>query len=94
MMNIETYRQVIGEKLKEMREKRNQSVESAAIKGHMDDDDVIAVESGCEVSLDTFIRYIIGNDLYIYLAAKSPNRQRPHDFERLERKMEENDPKL
>ena len=59
MMNIETYRQVIGEKLKEMREKRNQSVESVAIKGHMDDDDVIAVESGCEVSFDTFIRYIV-----------------------------------
>ena len=94
MMNIETYRQVIGEKLKEMREKRNQSVESAAIKGHMDDDDVIAVESGYDVSLGTFIRYIVGNDLYIYFAEKSPNRQRPHDFEDLERKMEECDPKL
>lgn len=41
MMNIETYRQVIGEKLKEMREKRGQDIESVAIKGHMDDDDVI-----------------------------------------------------
>ena len=94
MMNIENYRQVIGEKLKEMRERRNQSAESAAIKGHMDDDDVIAVESGGEVSFDTFIRYIVGNDLYIYFAEKSPDRQRPHDFEDLERKMEENDPKL
>lgn len=70
MMNIETYRQVIGEKLKEMREKRNQSVESVAIKGHMDDDDVMDVEAGYDVSLDTFIRYIIGNDLYIYFAEK------------------------
>ena len=93
-MNIENYRQVIGEKLKEMRERRNQSVESAAIKGHMDADDVIAVESGSEVSLDTFIRYIVGNDLCIYFAEKSPNRKRPHDFDDLERKMEECDPKL
>ena len=54
----------------------------------------LAVESGSEVSLDTFIRYIVGNDIYIYFAEKSPNRQRPHDFEDLERKMEENDPKL
>ena len=77
-----------------MREKRNKSVESGAIKGQMDDEEVIAVESGCEVSLDTFIRYIVGNDLYIYFAVKSPNRQRPHDFEDLERKMDENDPKL
>ena len=60
----------------------------------VDDEPTTIKAESSEVSLDTFIRYIAGNDLCIYFAEKSPNRQRPHDFEDLERKMGENDPKL
>lgn len=61
----------MGERLKEFRESRNISLYKVAQKGRIRIDQAKAVEEGqTAYTIDSFIGYIIGSDLYMYFATK------------------------
>ena len=94
-MERKSYREAIGERLKEFRESRGLSLYRVAQNGGIRIDQVKAVEHGDQnYTIDAFLGYIIGCDLYMYFSEKSEGRQQPHDFQDLAVKGEEHDPKL
>lgn len=70
-MDKQSYREVIGQRLKEFRESRNISRYSVAQKGKIRVEQVKAVEEGLtNYTIDAFLGYIAGSDLYMYFAEK------------------------
>lgn len=70
-MDKQNYREVIGQRLKEFRESRNISRYSVAQKGKIRVEQVKAVEEGLtNYTIDVFLGYIAGSDLYMYFAEK------------------------
>ena len=93
-MDKKVYREVIGERLKEFREDRGMTEEEVARVGGITVEKVMEIEDGNRnYSMDDFIGYIVGSDLYMYFAEKTENRERPHDFKDIADKGRENDPK-
>lgn len=93
-MNKRTYREVLGERLKAFREERGLTVYRVAQNGGIRIDQVQAIESGeTNYTIDAFLGYIHGNDLYMYFSEKSEERESPHDFDDLAKKGIENKPK-
>lgn len=91
----EAYREVLGERLRAFRVERGLSVYAVAKKGGLRIDQVQAVESGkSNYTVDIFLSYVSGCDLYMFFSEKSEGRAEPHDFEDLIRKGLENDPGL
>lgn len=89
------YREVLGERLRAFREERGLTVYKAAQNGGIRIDQVKAIESGEKnYTIDAFLGYILGNDLYIYFAEKSEDREKPHDFNDIADKAIDNYPKL
>ena len=71
-MNKQDYREVLGQRLKEFREIRNITVYAAAKKGGIRIDQIQSVESGeSNYTIDTFLGYIVGCNLYMYFAEKA-----------------------
>lgn len=94
MMNKQDYREVLGEKLKDFRESRCLSKYAVAQKGGIQIGQVNAIESGeTNYTIDAFLGYITGSDLYIYFAEKSESKETPHDFKDIANKAIKNDPK-
>ena len=94
-MNKEAYREVIGERLKEFRESSGITKEHVAEVGGLSYCTIDAIEKGSEpYTIDDFISYIVGCDLYIFFSSKSKDREKPHDFDDIARKCIENDPRL
>lgn len=85
-MNKQDYREVVGARLKEFRESRNLSRYSVAQKGQIRIDQVKAVEEGLtNYTIDVFIGYIVGSELYMYFAEKDPQKKE-YDLEDLIKK--------
>lgn len=82
-MDKQNYREVLGQRLKEFREKRNLSMYAVAQKGCIRKDQVKAVEEGLtNYTIDAFLGYISGSDLMMYFAAKENKVSMP-DFKEL-----------
>jgi transcriptional regulator with XRE-family HTH domain len=70
-MDKSSYREVMGQKLQEFRESRNLSRYAVAQKGKIRVEQVKAVEEGLtNYTIDVFLGYIAGSDLYMYFAEK------------------------
>lgn len=92
MNNKHGYRKVLGERLRAFRESRNMSVYGVSLKGNIRIDQVNAVENGDKnYTIDAFLGYIAGSDLYMYFAEKE-NTNDTHDFTELIEKGIDNDP--
>ena len=74
-MNKQDYREVVGARLKDFRESRKLSRYAVAQKGKIRIEQVKAVEEGItNYTIDVFIGYVVGSDLYMYFAEKDPKR--------------------
>lgn len=94
-MDKKNYREAMGERLKAFREDRGLTIYKVAQIGGIRIDQVKAIESGdTNYTIDAFLGYILGNDLYMYFAEKSENREKPHDFNDIADKAIERNPKL
>lgn len=94
-MDKRTYREVLGERLRAFREERGLTAYKVAQNGGIRIDQVQAIESGeTNYTIDAFLGYIQGNDLYMYFSEKSEDRKKPHDFNDIANKAIDKDPKL
>lgn len=85
-MDKMNYRKVIGLRLKEFRKERGLTAYKIAQNGGIRIDQVKSIECGeMNYTIDTFLGYIVGCNLYMYFAEKSANREKPHDFEDIAR---------
>lgn len=74
-MYKQDYREVLGQRLKEFRESRNLSMYAVAQKGDIRIDQVKAVEEGLtNYTIDVFLGYILGSELFMYFAEKEDNQ--------------------
>lgn len=70
-MSKSSYREVLGQRLQDFRESRNLSRYAVAQKGKIRIEQVKAVEEGLtNYTIDVFLGYIAGSDLYMYFAEK------------------------
>lgn len=93
MENKKAYREVMGQRLKAFREERGLTAYKVAQNGGIRIDQVKAIEAGeTNYTIDAFLGYIMGSDLYMYFAEKSENRQKPHDFSDIAEMAIKNDP--
>lgn len=90
-MEKQNYREVLGQRLQEFRESRNLSRYAVAQKGQIRIEQVKAVEEGItNYTIDVFLGYIIGSDLFMYFAEKDSCDQ--PDLKELIKKAKENIP--
>jgi transcriptional regulator with XRE-family HTH domain len=74
-------RKTIGEQLKNFRESRGMSAYRVATDGDIRIDQVKAVETGdANYTIDVFLGYVKGCNLYIFFSEKDENREMPHDY--------------
>ena len=93
MKERKSYRVVMGQKLREFRESRGLTAYRVAKNGGIRIDQVASVEAGeTNYTIDVFLGYVIGCDLYLYFGEKGEGRKLPHDFEDLAEKAITNDP--
>lgn len=93
-MDLQSYREVLGQRLQDFRESRGISRYAIAQKGRIRVEQVKSVEEGItSYTVDTFLGYLIGSDLYVYFAEKSEDDSSP-DLKSLVDKAIERDPKL
>jgi hypothetical protein len=86
--SILSYREVLGERLKDFRESRGITLYRVAKDGGITINSAKAVEAGeTAYTIDTFLGYIAGSRLYMYFADKE-NQGEFTDFEELVRKAE------
>lgn len=91
-MDKKNYREVLGERLRAFREDRGISAYRVAQKGNIRIDQVNSVESGDKnYTIDAFLGYIAGNDLYMYFAEKD-NTDDNHDIGEMITKAIDNNP--
>ncbi|MDD3040276.1 hypothetical protein [Bacteroides sp.] len=91
-MDKQNYREVLGQRLQEFRESRNMSRYAVAQKGKIRDEQVKAVEEGVtNYTIDVFLGYIAGSDLYMYFAEK--DKEKKIDLKEMLTKGKENLPK-
>jgi transcriptional regulator with XRE-family HTH domain len=82
-MDKQNYREVLGQRLKEFREERNLSMYAVAQRGGIRIDQVKAIEEGVtNYTIDVFLGYITGSDLYMYFSIKENTTAMP-DFKEL-----------
>jgi transcriptional regulator with XRE-family HTH domain len=92
-MDKQNYREVIGERLRDFRKDRGISMYSVSKKGGIRIDQVKAVEEGVtNYTIDVFLGYILGSELYIYFAEKTKTDDKPHDLMELIKKAISEDP--
>ena len=92
-MEKQDYREVLGQKLREFRESRGLSMYAIAQRGKIRIEQVKAVEEGqTNYTIDVFLGYISGSDLYMYFAEKD-NKDHLPDFKEMIDKGRENNPK-
>ena len=90
-MNKSSYREVLGERLKEFRESRNLSRYAVAQKGQIRIEQVKAVEEGTtNYTIDVFLGYVTGSNLFMYFAEKDEGEN--PDLKQLIAKAKDNIP--
>ena len=91
-MDQQNYREVLGQRLQEFRESRNLSRYAIARKGKIRIEQVKAVEEGiANYTIDVFLGYIVGSDLFMYFAEKDEGIS--PDLKQLITKAKDNLPK-
>lgn len=92
MKKKQSYREVLGQRLKAFRLDRGLTAYAVARDGEITIGQVNVVEEGIKnYTIETFLGYISGSGLYMYFAEKE-HAGDGHDFEELNRKGIENDP--
>lgn len=93
MKERKSYRVVMGQKLREFRESRGLTAYRVAKNGGIRIDQVASVEAGeTNYTIDVFLGYVIGCELYLFFGEKGEGRELPHDFNELAGKAAENYP--
>ena len=88
----QSYREVLGERLKAFRISRGLTAYAVARDGDISITQVKHVEEALtNYTIETFLGYISGSGLYMYFAEKEHTGD-GHDFEELARKGVENNP--
>lgn len=78
-MNLQSYREVLGQRLQDFRESRGKSRYAIAQKGGIRIEQVKAVEEGVtSYTVDALLGYIVGSDLHIYFEEKSEDNFSPN----------------
>lgn len=91
-MDAKAYREVLGKRLRTLREDRGITVDQVAQLGNLPVDLVEKIENGTtDYTIDAFLSYIVGSDLYMFFSEKSEDRIKPHDFNDLAEKAVKND---
>ena len=86
----QAYREVMGDKLKEFRESRGVSTYAVRKKTGLSGAQINDIESGASsYTIDSFLLYLMGSDLYLYFAEKS---DKPDDLDDLAKKAIDRDP--
>lgn len=91
------YREVLGAKLRDFRKGRKYQESTVARAGFISIDQVKTIENGGDYTMDTFIGYIVGSNLYMYFAEKeeksaNEDEDDAHDFDQLINKGAKNNP--
>lgn len=91
-MEKQSYREVLGQRLKEFRLSRSLSMYAVAQKGGIRTEQVKAIEEGnSNYTIDIFLGYIVGADLFMYFAEK--DSEKSPDLENLIIKAKKNIPR-
>ena len=91
-MDKQNYREVLGQALQAFRESKGLSRYAVAQKGQIRIEQVKAVEEGVtNYTIDVFLGYICGADLFMYFAEK--DKKEGIDFKEMLEKGKENLPK-
>ena len=92
MKGIENYRKFIGEKLSEFNRSRKITRAELHRRSEISQQTIIDIEQGnTSYTIDTFIKYIIASELYIFFGTKDKGEM-VFDPEDILKKSIENDP--
>ncbi len=93
---LKSAREVIGDFLKQMRERKGLSRYNVAKRAGWERiDPVVRIENGETYNIDSLLRYLRATDIYIFFSEKNKsNPNEPLDVENMMQAIDRNDPKL
>lgn len=93
---LKSAREVIGDFLKQMRERKGLSRYNVAKRAGWERiDPVVRIENGETYNIDSLLRYLRATDIYIFFSEKNKsNPNEPLDVEDMMQAIDKNDPKL
>jgi len=93
---LKSAREVIGDFLKKMRERKGLSRYNVAKRAGWERiDPVVRIENGETYNIDSLLRYLRATDIYIFFLEKNKsNPNEPLDVENMMQAIDRNDPKL
>lgn len=93
---LRSAREVIGDFLKQMRERKGLSRYNVAKRAGWERiDPVVRIENGETYNIDSLLRYLKATDIYIFFSEKNKsNPNEPLDVENMMQAIDRNDPKL
>ena len=93
---LKSAREVIGDFLKQMRERKGLSRYNVAKRAGWERiDPVVRIENGETYNIDSLLRYLRATDIYIFFSEKNKsNPNEPLDVENMMQAIDKNDPKL
>lgn len=93
---LKSAREVIGDFLKKMRERKGMSRYNVAKQAGWERiDPVVRIENGETYNIDSLLRYLRATDIYIFFSEKNKsNPNEPLDVEDMMQAIDRNDPKL
>ena len=93
---LKSAREVIGDFLKQMRERKGMSRYNVAKRAGWERiDPVVRIENGETYNIDSLLRYLQATDIYIFFSEKNKsNPNEPLDVENMMQAIDRNDPKL
>lgn len=93
---LKSAREVIGDFLKKMRERKGLSRYNVAKRAGWERiDPVVRIENGETYNIDSLLRYLKATDIYIFFSGKNKsNPNEPLDVEDMMQAIDKNDPKL
>lgn len=93
---LRSAREVMGDFLKKMRERKGLSRYNVAKRAGWERiDPVVRIENGETYNIDSLLRYLRATDIYIFFSEKNKsNPNEPLDVENMMQAIDRNDPKL
>lgn len=93
---LKSAREVIGDFLKQMRERKGMSRYNVAKRAGWERiDPIVRIENGETYNIDSLLRYLQATDIYIFFSEKNKsNPNEPLDVENMMQAIDRNDPKL
>lgn len=93
---LKSAREVIGDFLKQMRERKGLSRYNVAKRAGWERiDPIVRIENGETYNIDSLLRYLQATDIYIFFSEKNKsNPNEPLDVENMMQAIDRNDPKL